>query len=64
MYNNKSLKKKEKKKVDKILFNFVIEEKVFLILSDFGGNWIRIDHGYSLDDADFSFLRGWSNRRG
>lgn len=35
MYNNKSLKKKEKKKkVDKILFNFVIEEKVFLILSD------------------------------
>lgn len=34
MYNNKSLKKKEKKKVDKILFNFVIKEKVFLILSD------------------------------
>lgn len=33
MYNNKSLKKK---KIDKILFNFVIYEKVFLILSEIG----------------------------
>lgn len=33
MYNNKSLKRK---KIDKILFNFVIYEKVFLILSEIG----------------------------
>lgn len=53
MYNNKSLKKKKKK----ILFNFVIQEKVFLILS----NSAEIGYISIVDihqNVDFSFLRG------
>lgn len=64
MYNNKSLKKKEKKKSRQNPVQLRYRGKGISHPFGSGGNWIRIDHGYSLDDADFSFLRGWSNRRG
>lgn len=61
MYNNKSLKKKKKNRQNPVQLRYIGKDISHPFAS--GGNWIRIDHGYSLDDADFSFLRESSNPR-